>query len=73
MRGTARLDLDYSMRGALLRQALGDRIDHLQAAGKSRQEVEKAINDGLFTVLFDDDRKFIERSFIPLPPNAPAS
>ncbi len=66
-------DLDYAMRGALLRQALGDRIDHLQAAGKSAQEVEKAIDDGLFTVLFDDDGKFIERSFIPLQPNAPAS
>ncbi|NGX98395.1 MAG: hypothetical protein G4V63_25280 [Candidatus Afipia apatlaquensis] len=66
-------DLDYAMRGALLRQALGDRIDHLQAAGKSAQEVEKAIDDGLFTVLFNDDGKFIERSFIPLPPNVPAS
>lgn len=61
-------ELNFALRGALLRHAFGDRIATMQAADKSRDEIEKAIYDGYFTVLFDDDRKFIEKSIVRLPP-----
>lgn len=65
-------DLDFALRGALFRHALGDRIATMQAVGKSRDEIGKAIDDGRFTVLFDDDGKFIEVSMTPFPPGVPS-
>lgn len=66
-------ELDFALRGALLRHALGDRIETMRAVGKSKDEIEKAIDDGRFTVLFDDDGKFIEKSMLPLSADAPSS
>lgn len=66
-------ELDYAVRGALFRHALRDQLGTMRAAGKSKDEIERAIDDGRFTVLFDDDGKFIEQSFTPLPPEASPS
>ena len=66
-------ELDYALRGALFRHALGDYVGTMRAAGKSMEDVEKSIDDGLFTVLFDADGKFIEQSFTFPSPEAPPS
>jgi hypothetical protein len=59
-------ELDYSLRGRLLKLAFGDSLNPLQAFGKSADEIEHAINSGTLTVLFDDDGKFIKNSFRPM-------
>jgi hypothetical protein len=59
-------ELDYSLRGKLLRHSLGETLGRMQAVGKSPAEIEKAIDEGRFTVLFDDNGKFIRNSFVPL-------
>jgi hypothetical protein len=66
-------ELDLALRGALLRHALGDRIETMRAVGKSKDEIENSIDGGRFTVLFDDDGKFIEKSMLPLSADAPSS
>jgi hypothetical protein len=59
-------ELDYTLRGKLLRLAFGERLGQMQAVGKSPGEIEKAVDGGHFSVLFDDNRKFIKNSFVPL-------
>jgi hypothetical protein len=61
-------ELDYSLRGKLLRHALGETLVRMQAVGKSPEEIEQAIDGGYFTALFDDNGKFIKNSFVPLSP-----
>jgi hypothetical protein len=50
-----------------------DYIGTMRVAGKSMEEVEKSIDDGFFTVLFDADGKFIEQSFNLVSLEAPPS
>jgi hypothetical protein len=59
-------ELDYKLRGRLLRRSLGDGLKQIRCAGKTQQEIEQAIDDGLFTFLFDDIGKFIKQSFTTL-------
>ena len=59
--------LDYSLRGKLMHSAFGDSLGRIQVVGKTNEEVQQMIDDGRFTVLFDDDGKFIKNSFFPLP------
>lgn len=61
-------ELDYSLRGKLLRLAFGESLNQMQAVGKSAAEIEQAVDSGRFTVLFDDSGKFIKNSFVPLSP-----
>jgi hypothetical protein len=62
-------ELDYTLRGKLLRMAFGKNLIEAQFVGKTREEIEQAIDAGMLTVLFDDDGKFIKDSFVPLPPS----
>jgi hypothetical protein len=59
-------ELDYSLRGKLLRSALGRGLSHIQIAGKTTREVELAIDAGRLTFLFDEHGKFIKNGFAPL-------
>jgi hypothetical protein len=59
-------EFDYALRGSLLRGAFGDGLKQIRALGKTQQQVEQAIDDGLFTVSFDDSGKFIKESFTPV-------
>lgn len=63
--------LDYRLRGRLLRSSLGSYLKQVKAAGKTEQEIEQAIDDGLFTVLFDDSGGFIKQSFTPFSTSTP--
>ena len=58
-------ELDYRVRGRLLRSSLGAYLKQIRAAGKTQEEIEQAIDDGLFAFLFDDSGKFIKQSFTP--------
>jgi hypothetical protein len=60
-------ELDYSIRGALFRDALGPSIGTLCDGDKSPTEIQAAIDSGHFTVLFDADGKFIQESIVPRP------
>ncbi|MFB6452162.1 hypothetical protein [Bradyrhizobium tunisiense] len=66
-------ELDFALRGALFRHALSDRIATMRALGKTKDEIERAVDDGRFTVLFDDNGKFIEKSIVFLPPETTLS
>lgn len=59
------VELDYSIRGALFRDALGPYIGTLRESGKNFAEIEAAIDSGHFTVLFDASGKFIKESIVP--------
>ena len=50
-----------------MRHALGDFFRQMPAIGKTPEEVEKNIDSGRLTVLFDDNGEFIKESFKPLP------
>jgi hypothetical protein len=63
-------ELDYSLRGKLLRTAFGDSLGQIQFVGRTRQEVERAIDEGQLTVLFDEHGRFIKESFVPQPSSA---
>ena len=57
-------ELDFALRGRLLRHSFGDRREkRIRVTGKTQQEIEQAIDDGRFTVLFDDNGTFIKQSF----------
>jgi hypothetical protein len=58
-------ELDYALRGQLLRRSFGDGVNRMQAVGETPQEIEQLIDDGRFTVLFDENGKFIKQSFTP--------
>ena len=58
-------ELDYALRGQLLRRSFGDGVNRMQAVGKTPQEIEQLIDDGRFTVLFDENGTFIKQSFTP--------
>ncbi len=60
-------ELDFSLRGKLLRMAFGESIGQIRFAGATKQEIERAIDEGQLTVLFDDQGKFIKDSVGPLP------
>ena len=60
-------ELDFALRGRLLRQAFGNALGRLRFAGKSQKEVEQAVDSGRFTVLFDDEGQFIKNGFNSLP------
>ncbi len=55
-------ELNYSVRGRLMRHALGPHAETMRAVGKSAVEVQAAIDGGHFTVLFDENGKFIKES-----------
>jgi hypothetical protein len=59
-------ELDYELRGQLLRLAFGGRLSRMQFVGRSAEEIEKTVKNGRFTVLFDNNGKFIKNSFVPL-------
>ena len=56
-------ELDFALRGRLLRDSLGEGVKQIRVAGKTQQEIEQAIDGGCFTVLFDDNGAFIKQSF----------
>jgi hypothetical protein len=58
-------ELDYALRGQLLRRSFGDGVNRMQAVGKTPQEIEQLIDDGRFTVLFDENGTFLKQSFTP--------
>ena len=58
------VDLDYTVRGELLRRAFGYALPNLQGVGYTREEILNAMESGAFTFLFDDDGGFIEKSLI---------
>jgi hypothetical protein len=60
-------ELDFALRGKLLRLAFGEKLNQMQFVGQTAQEVEQAIDGGRFTFLFDEHDKFIQDSFAPLP------
>ncbi|MET4754497.1 hypothetical protein [Bradyrhizobium sp. RT11b] len=43
-----------------------DGINVMRSGAKTQQQIEQAIDDGLFTFLFDDTGKFIKQSFTAL-------
>jgi hypothetical protein len=45
-----------------MRHALGSHAGTVRAVGKSAFEIQAAIDGGNFTVLFDDNGKFIKES-----------
>jgi hypothetical protein len=59
-------DLDFALRGKLLRLAFGEKLSQMRFVGKTALEVEQAIEGGRFTFLFDEHDKFIKNSFAPL-------
>lgn len=61
-------ELDFALRGRLLRHAFGEGVRQIRVSGKTQQEIEQAIDGGRFTVLFDDKGAFINQSFTPDPP-----
>lgn len=56
-------ELDFALRGRMLRDSFGDGVKQIRVAGKTPQEIEQAIDGGHFTVLFDDTGAFIKQSF----------
>ncbi len=56
-------ELDFALRGRMLRDSLGDGVKQIRVAGKTQQEIEQAIDGGRFTVLFDDTGAFVKQSF----------
>jgi hypothetical protein len=64
-------ELDYRLRGQLLRRAFGVTLNQMKAVGKTAEEIEEAIDAGRFTVLFDDNGKFIKDSFTTAAPSKP--
>jgi hypothetical protein len=61
-------ELNFGLRGQLLRLAFGERLGQLQFVGKTAREIEQAIDTGRLTFLFDDHGKFIKCSFASQPP-----
>jgi hypothetical protein len=61
-------ELDFALRGRLLRSAFGDRLSQMKFVGQTAQEVEQAIDGGRLSFLFDEHNKFIKNSFAPLSP-----
>ena len=59
-------ELDYRLRGDLMRQSFGGALGQMRFAQWTREEVEQAVDGGHFTLLFDDKGKFIKNSFVPL-------
>jgi hypothetical protein len=62
-------ELDYSLRGKLLRRAFGDRFSQAQFVGRTKEEAERLIDEGQLTVLFDADGSFIKNSVEQEPPS----
>jgi hypothetical protein len=58
-------ELDFALRGRMLRDSFGDGVKQIRVAGKTQQEIEQAIDGGRFTVLFGDNGEFIKKSFTP--------
>lgn len=54
--------LDLPLRGELLQHALGDFLKGTTFNGSSPEEVREAIRAGHFSVLFDNEGRFIERT-----------
>lgn len=51
-------ELVYALRGRLLRSAFGTGLGQMRFAGRTKEEVEQAVDEGRFTVLVDDQGKF---------------
>lgn len=62
-------ELDYALRGKLLRMAFGKNMSPAQFARKTREEIEQAIDSGMLNFSVRDEGKFIKDSFVPLPPS----
>jgi hypothetical protein len=60
-------ELDYGVRGALMRQALGHAMSSLTFLKLPPEQAGPALDEGRLTLLFDDQGKFIKESFKPLP------
>jgi hypothetical protein len=57
--------LDYRLRGEMLRYAWGDTVARIRVPGATQDQIEKAINAGHFTLLFDDNKRFVSQSRTP--------
>ena len=57
-------ELDYSVRGDLLHRAVRHGLSSIQVAGHTEDEILEFIRAGKFSFLFDNNGKFIEKSFI---------
>lgn len=60
------IDMDRSIRGALLHHMIRHALPNIVIAGHTEREMVEAIKAGSFTFLFNDDGKFIEESWRPL-------
>ena len=58
-------ELNFSLRGRLLRDSFGESVKQIRVAGKTQQEIEQAIDGGRFSVLVDETGTFIKQSFTP--------
>ncbi len=59
-------ELDLEVRGRLLHHALSHALPHIKLLGRTDEEVLEAIRSGTLSFLFDDDGKFITKSWTPL-------
>jgi hypothetical protein len=58
-------NLDYRLRGRLLRQALEDILPRLKSRDMSDDELQVALTEGRLTFLFDKEGNLMEHSFEP--------
>ena len=61
------VEMDYTVRGELLQRAFGYALPSMCVDGYTTEEVRDAMESGMFTFLFDDDGKFIEKSMVTAP------
>jgi hypothetical protein len=58
-------NLDFQIRGKLLRQALEDILPRLKSKDMSGHELQAALTEGRLTFLFDKEGNLMEHSFEP--------
>jgi ribosomal protein L30 len=59
-------DLDFRLRGKLLRHALGSAVGQMTFIDKTPQQIEQFIDNGRLSFLFDDTGDFIKNGFRPI-------
>lgn len=58
-------ELNFALRGRLLRDSFGESVKQIRVAGKTQQEIEQAIDGGRFSVLVDETGTFIKQGLTP--------
>ncbi|WP_156947374.1 hypothetical protein [Bradyrhizobium sp. WSM3983] len=56
-------ELNFALRGRLLRDSFGESVKQIRVAGRTQQEIEQAIDGGRFSVLVDENGTFIRKNF----------